>query len=90
MGSVEEVAVHSEVQTTWATTQLREQLESEIAVAMSSAAESLAMRMHEAKKWIRRDVEAELQKLQADTYQEAENTRIAVDNLAAKLDQLIT
>ena len=48
------------------------------------------MRTREAEKQIQRDVEAELQKLQANTHQEAENTRTAMDNLAAKLDQLTT
>ena len=71
---VHQVASYSDAQTTRATTQMKKQLESEIASATSSAAESSVMRTREAEQRIRRDVEAEMQKLQADARQEAENT----------------
>ena len=57
---------------------------------MLSAAETSAMRVREAEQQIRCDVEAEMQKLQADEGQEAEYTRTLVDNLASKLEQLTT
>ena len=87
---VRQVASYSDAQTTRATTQLKEQLESEIAIVMLSAAESSAMHTHEAKQWIRCNVKAEMQKLQADTRQDAEKTHTAVDTIAAKLEQLTT
>ena len=48
------------------------------------------MRMHEAKQWIRRNVKAEMQKLQADVRQEAEKMCTAVDTIVTKLEQLTT
>ena len=48
------------------------------------------MRAREAEQRIRRNVEAEMQKLQEDAHHEAENTRAAVDNLASKLEWLTT
>ena len=89
-GSLEEITARIVAHTTRTTSQLREQLKSKITTFAPSAAESSAMRTREAKKRIRHDVEAELQKLQTDTCQKAEDARTAVDNLAAKLEQLTT
>ena len=50
----------------------------------------MTKRTHDAKARIWCDVEAELQKNQADTRREVEQTRTAVDNIATRLDQLTT
>ena len=52
--------------------------------------ETATKRMHDAEARIRRGVEAELQKNQADTRREVEQTRTAVDDIATRLDQLTT
>ena len=87
---VRQVASYSDAQTSQAIAMLRQQLDAEIVSVASSADETAAKRTHDAEERIRRDVEAELQKNQADTSHEVEKTRTAVDNIATRLDQLTT
>ena len=87
---VQQVASYSDTQTSQATATLRQQLESEIASIAASADETATKRTYEAEARIQHDVEAELQKNQADTRREVEQTRTAVDNIATRLDQLTT
>ena len=67
MGEMEEgmcqVASYSDAQTSWATTTLQKQLKAEIVSVASSTDETALKRTHDAEKRIRRDVEAELQKI---------------------------
>ena len=58
-----QVASYSDAQTSQATATLRQQLEAEIVSVASSADETAAKRMHDAEERIRRNVEAELQKI---------------------------
>ena len=87
---MQQVASYSDAQTSQATATLRQQLESEIVSVAASTDETATKRTHDAEARIRRDVEAELQKNQADTRREVEQTRTAVDNIATRLDQLTT
>ena len=65
-------------------------MKSEIVSVAASAEETATKRTHDAEERIRRDVGAELQKNQANTRCELEQTRTAVDNIATRLDQLTT
>ena len=87
---VQQIASYSDAQMSQATATLRQQLESELVSVAASADETATKHMHDAEARIRRSVEAELQKNQADTRREVEQTRTAVDDIATRLDQLTT
>ena len=54
----------------------------------ASVDETAAKHTRDAKECIRREVEAKLQQEQATTRQQTDETRTAIEDIAAKLDQL--
>ena len=88
--SVRQVTSYSDARTSQSTATLRQQLESEMVSVASSIDETVTKHTQEVEERIRRDVETELQKNQADMRREVEQTCTAVDNIVTRLDLLTT
>ena len=85
---VQQVASYSDAQTSQAAATLRQELESGMVSVAASADETAAKRTRDAEERIRREVEAKLQQEQATTRHQTDETCTAVEDIAAKLDQL--
>ena len=85
---VQQIASYSDAQTSQAAATLRQELELGMVSVAASADETVAKRTCDAEERIRREVEAKLQQEQATARQQTDETRTAVEDIAAKLDQL--